>query len=87
MKPETKAEGKPENLQDTEVKQQSKKKKNQWIKEEIKRVRKFCQKIKNILRQMKTQHTKPMGCCKTVLRGKLTAVNVCIKKRRKISNY
>lgn len=60
MKPETKAEGKPENLQDTEVKQQSKKK-NQWIKEEIKRVRKFCQKIKNILRQMKTQHTKTYG--------------------------
>lgn len=28
MKPETKAEGKPENLQDTEVKQQSKKKKS-----------------------------------------------------------
>ena len=50
MKPEIKAEGNPENLQDTEVKQQSKKKKKSMDqrgkkkkhKEEIKGIRIFC---------------------------------------------
>ena len=51
MKPEIKAEGNPENLQDTEVKQQSKKKKKKSMdqrgkkkkhKEEIKGIRIFC---------------------------------------------
>ena len=87
MKPETKAEGKPENLQDTEVKQQSKKKKINGSKRKSKESENFVKRLKISWDKWKHNTPKPMGCCKTVLRGELTAVNVCIKKRRKISNY
>lgn len=46
MKPETKAEGKPENLQDTEVKQQSKKKKINGSKRKSKESENFVKRLK-----------------------------------------